>query len=887
MNVTELPKVYQPAEVEAKWYPLWENSGLFRADVNPDKKPYCIVIPPPNITGSLHMGHALNNTIQDILIRTHRMRGFETLWLPGTDHAGIATQAVVEKELKKEGKTRHQLGRDAFLERVWAWREESGRTIVGQLKRLGASCDWSRERFTMDPECTLAVRVAFGHLFRKGYIYRGKRIVNWCTRCLTALSDLEVEHTQDKNGKIYHLRYGLESGGHVVIATTRPETILADVAIAVHPEDERYKALVGTNAILPLVERKLKIIADPIVEREFGTGALKVTPAHDANDYEIGQRHGLESLVCMDLHGIINDLVGAYQGLERFECRKKIMEDLRAADAVEKEEDYEVALARCYRCDTVLEPYLSDQWYVNMEKLGKPALDVVKDGKIDFYPERFKGLYINWMENLRDWCISRQLWWGHRVPVWTCGNCGHQDAHVDLPERCPKCDSVEYHQETDVLDTWFSSALWPLSTLGWPADTPDLAYFYPTSVLSTARDILYLWVARMIMMGLEFKHEIPYRDVYVHATVLARDGRRMSKSLGTGVDPLELFDKFGTDATRFGLAWMTGQGQDIRYSEERIEMSRNFANKIWNAFRLIQKFLPEKHFQDIPGERELWRLEDAWILDRLQRSITTVTEAIARYAFDEAARELYEFFWDDFCDWYLELVKPVFYERKDIHEQQKTGIILDYVFSTFLRLLHPIMPFITEEIWHAMPGDRGFIMVAAWPQPFDALREGRVEQNFALLQEVIRGIRNMRAEVSIPPKDDVAVTVVFHDLAPREVLAENEDAIRRLAGATPITIIDSLEDKPKAALSARVGGGELFMPLAGAIDLGKEIARLEKELQDVAQNIERTRTKLSKPDFVERAKPEVVERERARLEELAAHRMKVSDRLGALKELSV
>jgi valyl-tRNA synthetase len=885
----ELSTKYQPSEVESRWYPVWEQNGLFGARADSKKKSYSIVIPPPNITGSLHMGHALNNTIQDILIRMHRMQGDEALWFPGTDHAGIATQTMVEKDLAKQGIRKKDIGREKFLEHVWAWREKYGRTIVDQLKRLGASCDWSRERFTMDPQCTKAVREAFYRLYKKKYIYKDKYIVNWCPRCLTALSDLEAEHEDDANAKLYHLKYPLEQpvGGRdsITIATTRPETILADVAIAVNPSDERYTDVVGKSAILPLVGRKLRIVADQHALKEFGSGALKVTPAHDLNDFEIGRRHKLETLVCMDERGKINDLFPKYQGLDRFECRKQIVEDLREGGYLVKEEQYTVPLAKCYRCHTVLEPYLSDQWFMDMSELAKPAIEVARDGRVQFFPERFGGLYLNWMENLRPWVLSRQLWWGHRVPIWTCVN-GHQDSHIEDPTECPTCHSKEYSQETDVLDTWFSSGLWPLSTMGWPDEkAPDLNFFYPTAVLSTDRGILYLWVARMIMMGLEFKHEVPFHHVYIHATVLTRDGKRMSKSLGTGVDPLELFDKYGTDATRLGLMLMTSQGQDIRFYEERIGECMRFANKIWNAFRFsMPNFALAKGAASDYKSR--WSVEDRWIMSRLHRLIELVGRSIDEYRFDVAAREMQDFFWGEFCDWYVELSKAVFYERDDTAEKEKTATILLEVFSTFLRLMHPIMPYLTEELWQQLPGDNGYVVVAPWPR-FDAsVHDEEADRHMGLLIDTMRGIRNMRADVNIEAKADVEVTAVFADGTARRILDANADVFRRMAHVVPLKVVEALAEKPQAAVSARCGGGEIFMPIGGHVDLAKETERLNKELSDITQYLERTSAKLNNPSFVEKAKPEVVERERAKVAELEENRQKVAHRLEVLKGLN-
>ncbi len=897
-----MDKQYSFAEVEPRWYAIWEQRGVFTPSSDSERPPYSVVIPPPNITGSLHMGHALNNTIQDILIRTRRMQGFSALWVPGTDHAGIATQAVVEKSIAREGLTRFDLGRERFMERVWKWREEYGRTIVGQLKRLGASCDWSRERFTMDLQCTRAVREAFYRLYQKGWIYRGKYIVNWCPRCLTALSDLEVEHETDPAGNIYHIRYPLDDETAIVIATTRPETILADSAIAINPRLEYvgddgisrpnpWKHLAGRKARLPLVGRLLPIIEDSHVELGFGTGALKVTPGHDVNDFAIGSRHALETIVVMDEHGCMNEAAGVYAGLDRFKCRARILEDLEREGYLVKVEPYPVALGRCYRCNTVLEPYLSDQWFMRMEEIARPATEVVREGRVRFWPQRFGDLYLRWMENLRDWCIGRQLWWGHRVPVWTCEN-GHQEAYRDDPTQCVRCDSKGLVQDPDVLDTWFSSALWPLSTMGWPAETEDLRRYYPTSVLSTDRGILYLWVARMIMTGLEFKGDIPFSDVYIHATVLTRDGRRMSKSKGTGIDPLVLFEQYGTDATRFGLAWMTGQGQDIRFSEERIQMSRNFANKIWNAVRLALRLLEHggvtsmaSPFATPSHDRACWSLYDRWIVSRLQEVVAKVSQAVDDFAFEVVARTLYDFFWDEFCDWYLELIKPVFYDRQDPGEQQRTAGVLGGVLSVFLRLLHPVMPFITEECWQTLSGDNSLIATAPWPTVDDALRDAAADEEMALLTDIVRGIRQMRAELSTPPRDDTEVVLVFESAATRAVLEANSEVLRRLVHANPVTLLARLEQKLPAALSVRSYGGELFLPLPASMELDRELARLEKECADTDGLIAAAGAKLARPGFVEKARPEVVERERAKLGELEATRARIVQRLEVMRGL--
>lgn len=911
-----LPKVYRPSNIERSRYEEWMRNDLFRARVNPEKRPFCIVIPPPNITGSLHLGHALDNTIQDILIRYKRMRGFESLWIPGTDHAGIATQTVVEKELAKEGKTRHLLGREKFVEKVWQWREEYGRTIVMQLQRLGVSCDWNRERFTLDEICSRAVREAFLRLFEKGLIYRDRLIINWCPRCLTALSDLEVEH-EERASSLWYLCYPFEEGeGGITIATTRPETILADTAVAVNPQDERYRELVGRKAILPLVRRKLPIIADPRVDPDFGTGALKITPAHDPADFAIGQDHDLPVIVCIDEKGNMNEEAGVYRGMDRDECRKEILKDLGSGGFLVKEEEYVHSVGQCYRCETVIEPYLSLQWFMRMKSLAKPAIEAVRDGRVRFVPERFSKTYLYWMENIRDWCISRQLWWGHRIPVWYCKSChpevawagtgiGHavgtptvrEYREIRVPERvtpivpnpggkdpesCPRCASTDLIQDPDVLDTWFSSGMWPFSTMGWPDHTPDLEYFYPTSVLVTARDIIFLWVARMIMMGMEFIGDVPFRDVYIHATILARDGKRMSKSLGTGVDPLYLFEKYGTDATRFGLVYQTAQGQDIRYTEERMEMSRNFANKIWNAARLSLSLMnDELPPRRDPREYQL-TLPDRWILSQINSVIKNVTDHLEEYAFDEVSRMLYDFFWDEFCDWFLEIIKPAFYEREDRIEQEKIICILEYVFSRYLRVLHPLMPFITEEIWRNLPGERPSISISPWPDEDQALVDPVAESEMQLLIECVSSIRNLRSILRLPPGRRCRIIVEAPSSDSGYILEANATIISRLSASNPLEIVRSIDPKPPMALTSLVRDIHILLPIEDKTELLQETERLKCELQELAGDLKKSMDKLSNQEFLERAPREIVIRELDREKELEEHARKLRERLKVL-----
>ena len=884
MKTIELEKVYKPEKVEEKWYKLWENNKKFASSPDPDKEPYCIVIPPPNVTGSLHMGHALDNTIQDILIRLKRMQGFEALWIPGTDHAGIATQKVVEKSLAKEGKTRWDLGREKFLERVWEWKEQYGGTIVNQLKRMGCSCDWDRERFTMDEGLSKAVREEFVSLYDEGKIYRGKRIINWCPHCLTALSDLEVEH-EDVKGKFYHLRYPYEDGeGGLTIATTRPETILADTAVAVNPNDPRYKDKIGKNVILPLVGRKLPIIADEAVEIDFGTGALKITPAHDLNDYEVGQRHSLDTIVCMDEKGMMNEEAGKYKGMERFECRKAIVKDLEDGGFLVKVDDYDLGVGTCYRCHGVIEPYLSEQWFVDMKELAKPAIEKVKDGTTKFYPDRFSKIYLDWLENIRDWCISRELWWGHRIPVWVCENCGNEGAFRIDPDKCPKCGSEKFIQEDFVLDTWFSSGLWPFSTLGWPDKTPELEYYYPTNVLVTARDIIFLWVSRMMMMGLHFMGKVPFNDIYIHATILNREGRRMSKSLGTGVDPLLIFDKFGVDATRFGLIAMTEQGQDIRFTEERIENSRNFGNKIWNASRFLLMQLPTSHLNHTPGEFEL-PLWDRWILSKLNRLTEEVTQQYEDYQLDLVSKNLYQFFWDSFCDWYIEIVKPCLY-GDDEKAKERSLWILETVMDRFLRLLHPIMPFLTEEIWGFLPKNRGseeepdkMLITANWPKADKSLLDDEAEKEFELIIEVIGALRNMRAEAKLTPRQEASFIIEAANNDERNILENNREILSHIALAKSLEIAASSGKAYKKSLSARVREIDLYMPLEGLIDLGKEMDRLLKEKMKQEKIVNSLQKKCSNPGFLAKAKPEIVEKEKKRLEEALDQMRRIEERI--------
>ncbi len=902
-----LTKVYDPSETESKWYSVWESRGYFTSKIDPNKEPFTIVIPPPNVTGSLHMGHALNNTIQDVIVRRKRMQGQATLWLPGTDHAGIATQNKVEQHLEAEGLTRHDVGRDEFIKRVWKWKEEYGATIINQLKRLGCSCDWSRERFTMDEGYSKAVKEVFVRLYEDGLIYRGHRIINWCPRCHTALSDIEVEH-QDVEGGLWHIRYGLaDETGYLVIATTRPETLLGDTAVAVNPNDDRYKHLIGKEAVLPLVGRRLPIVGDEHVDPAFGTGALKVTPAHDPNDFEIGERHNLEQVNIFGPDAHINENGGKFAGMERFEARKAVIEALKEEGLLEKHETHMHAVGHCYRCHTVIEPYLSEQWFVDMKPLAGPAIDAVRRGEVTFSPERWSRVYFDWMENIRDWCISRQIWWGHQIPAWYCQACGETVVAAQTPESCTKCGKSELEQDPDVLDTWFSSALWPFATLGWPDKTDDLDYFYPTSILSTARDILYLWVARMIMSGIKFVGQAPFHTVIIHPTVLNKEGRRMSKSLGTGIDPLELIDKYGTDATRFGLMVQATTMQDMRFTEEKLEMSRNFSNKIWNAARFVLMNIDDADKQAIQvGLEDLsadkLSLPDRWILSRCQKLIGAVSASLDEYDFGGASRHLYDFFWSEFCDWYLELAKPKLYaeiegEAKEgepdarlsaaAHDSLMTKVVLVKVLDTTLRLLHPFMPFITEELWQAVReksfGDGESLMIADWPTDEAALIDEAAEKEIEFLQEVITSVRTIRAEHKVPPSTKILVLVNAKDEEALKTVVSGQELITRLARVSELRTGVNI-DRPEQSAMAVVGAVEIYIPLTGLVDVKKETDRLKKDLDRIEQDLDKIDKKLANAGFVNKAPAEVVEKQKNKRDELNQRRTKINEQLNLLSQ---
>ncbi len=866
----ELPKAYDPHTVEEKWYSYWIERGYFYSSVDKNKKKFSIVIPPPNVTGSLHMGHALNNTIQDIFIRWKRMQGYNTMWLPGTDHAGIATQNVVERALAQEGLKKEDLGREKFLERVWEWKEKYGGKIIHQLKRLGASCDWKRERFTLDEGLSKAVREVFVRLFREGLIYRGNYIINWCPRCGTALSDIEVEHEEVK-GNLWYVRYPIvdESSSYITVATTRPETILGDVAVAVHPEDERYKTLIGKRVKIPLTDRIGYIIADTMVDSSFGTGAVKITPAHDPNDFLVAQRHGLKYIQVIGPDGKMTEESGKrYKGLDRLECRRKVVEDLMKENLLEKVEDYTHAVGHCYRCKTIVEPYLSEQWFVKMKPLAEPAIRAVKEGKIRFIPKTWEKVYYDWMENIRDWCISRQLWWGHRIPVWYCQRCGHMNAFTDPPDNCEKCGSTELVQDNDVLDTWFSSALWPFSTLGWPEKTPDLEYYYPTDLLVTGFDIIFFWVARMIMMGLKFMGDVPFYDVYIHALVRDEEGKKMSKSFGNVIDPLDMIEKYGADALRFTLASLTIQGRDIRLSESKIESSKNFANKIWNALRFILMNIKDLEPRELKKEMLQMDLSDRWILSRTQKTIKEVTKLLENYYVGESAKVLYDFIWGEFCDWYIEISKGTLYDEKAGELRKKSvKYILWEVSSIILRLLHPFMPFITEELWQHLPATSESIVIAPWPKVDESLIDEDAERRMTYIMETIRSIRNLRAEMDIQPGKKVRVIIKPYDAEYEDLIQANKDHIIRLSTLSELQISWDFQRSRGCAVGV-IDKAEIFMPLGEIMDIEKESLRLKRELIEIEKEIERINAKLSNEEFLQKAPESVIDKEKKKLEEL-------------------
>ena len=876
----ELPKVYEPQEAEARIYEKWEKAGCFKGHRDPKKKPFTIVMPPPNVTGQLHMGHAMDCALQDILIRFKRMEGYSALWVPGIDHAGIATQIKVEEELRKnEGLTRYDLGREKFLERVWDWKNRFGDRIVKQQKKMGISCDWSRSRFTMDEGCSHAVRETFCNLYEKGLIYKGSRIINWCPNCTTALSDAEVEY-QDKPGHLWHMRYPLTDGsGYLVVATTRPETMMGDTGVAVNPNDDRYKHLVGKTCILPIMNREIPIVADDYVEMDFGTGCVKMTPAHDPNDFEVGLRHNLETIRVLDDNGKVNANGGKYEGMDRYECRKAVIADLEEQGLIEKIEPYSHNVGTCYRCHNDVEPIISAQWFVKMAPLADEALKAVTEGKTKFVPERFSKTYTNWMENVHDWCISRQLWWGHQIPVWYCDDCGKMTVSREDACECAHCHSKNIHQDPDVLDTWFSSALWPFSTLGWPDKTEDLDYFYPTDVLVTGYDIIFFWVARMIFSACEQTKVPPFHTVFIHGLVRDDKGRKMSKSLGNGIDPLEIADKYGADALRFNLVTGNSPGNDMRFYTERCEAMRNFANKIWNASRFLMMNLSIDHCE-LPEKLEL---EDKWILSKLNRVIPEITDNMDRYELGVAAQKIYDFIWDDYCDWYIEMTKPRL-QGDDEDSKVRAQQVLCYVLTNMLKLLHPFMPFITEEIWQALPRENGetaqFLMMSKWPEADEAMNFSQEEQAMELVMDAIRAVRARRNELNVPPSKKAHLTIATEQA---QVFELGIPTLKRLAYASDVTIVAAGEAPAETGMvSVVTHAAQIFMPLAELVDLAKEKQRVEKELKKNSAELEKLNTKLGNPGFVNKAPEHVVAAEKERAVKLTELVAKLEEQLKTL-----
>ena len=873
----ELNKVYDPKAVESEIYKMWEEGGYFHAERDESKKPFTIVMPPPNVTGQLHMGHAMDATLQDSIIRFKRMQGYNALWIPGVDHAGIATQIKVEEELRKEGLTRYDLGREKFLERVWDWKNRFGNRIVEQQKKLGASCDWDRARFTMDEGCSKAVREVFVSLYEKGLIYKGSRIINWCPHCVTALSDAEVEYV-DKPGHLWHIRYPLEDGsGEVVVATTRPETMLGDSGVCVNPNDDRYRSIVGKNVILPLLNKPIPVVADDYAEMEFGTGCVKMTPAHDPNDFEVGLRHNLEVIRVLDDEGKVNSLGGKYEGMDRYEARKAIVADLEAQGYLVKVEDYSHNVGTCYRCHNDVEPIISAQWFVKMKPLAEEAIRVVKDGETRFVPDRFTKTYLNWMENVRDWCISRQLWWGHQIPAWTCADCGHITVSREDACKCEKCGSANIERDPDVLDTWFSSALWPFETLGWPEKTPDLDYFYPTDVLVTGYDIIFFWVARMIFSGCEHTGRTPFHTVLIHGLVRDDKGRKMSKSLGNGIDPLEMIDQYGCDALRMNMVTSNSPGNDMRFYVERCEAMRNFANKLWNASRYVMMNLGENF---VPGLPENLEIADKWVLSKLNTLISEVTENMEHYELGIAVQKIYDFIWDTYCDWYIELTKARLYSEEADRKQTALQVLV-YVLDQTLRLLHPFMPYITEEIWQSLPHEGKALIVAKWPVTSEALSFKEEEAHMESVMNAIRAIRNRRAEMNVPPSKKATLYVLT---SKPQIFTEGEGFIQRLAYADRVELLESEPANLDGMVTCATADAKLFIPMGQLVDITKELERIAKELDKARKNLASIQGKLSNEKFTARAPEAVVNAEREKAKKAADLIASLEESEAALKK---
>ena len=877
---------YNPKEIEQQWYTYWEEKGYFHEEVDTNKEPFSIVLPPPNVTGQLHMGHALDNTLQDILIRTKRMQGYNVLWMPGTDHAGIATQVKVEENIMKtEGKSRHDLGREEFLKRVWEWKQEYGSTIVKQIRSLGASCDWTRERFTLDEGYHEAVLKVFVALYEKGLIYRGERITNWCPNCLTALSDIEVEH-EDENGHLWHIKYPVigEEDTFLTVATTRPETMFGDVAVAVNPNDERYAHLVGKELLLPFVNRHIPIIADEYVDQSFGTGCVKITPAHDPNDFEMGQRHNLESIVVMNPDGTMNAGAGHFVNMPRELARKQVVAELEAQGLLEKVEDHGHSVGHCSRCNTTVEPMVSKQWFVSMEPLAKPALEVVRDKSIEFVPERFTKTYTNWLESIRDWCISRQLWWGHRIPAWYCQDCGETIVTADTLTECPHCHG-KVEQDPDVLDTWFSSALWPFATMGWPEDTEEVKHWYPTSVMVTGYDIIFFWVARMIFMGLEFKDEIPFKHVFIHGLVRDSQGRKMSKSLGNGINPLEVIEEYGADALRFTLVTGNTPGNDMRFYMERVEANRNFANKIWNASKFVLMNLEGFDESFVPSAED-YTLADKWILEEYNKTVTNITNNLDKFELGEAASAVYDFIWNTYCDWYIELAKPRLYNKEGGHDRQTAQYLLVSILRHMMELLHPFMPFVTEHIWQHLPHEGDSIMVAPWPSTLSMEGFSSAAAHMNVMMDGIKGIRNMRAEMNVPmgKRSEVILVPATEEL--KGILETHGDYFHTLGWAEKVTVLSPDAPKPENATVTVVNGLEVYLLLKDLIDADKEKERIAKEQATVLKEIARLEGKLNNQGFLAKAPEAVVAKEKEKLEEYKQKQQALNEREEFLKTLA-
>ena len=884
MKKEELNKSYESCDVEERWYRRWLDEGLFRAEDKSDKKPFSIVIPPPNVTGILHMGHALNNVLQDIIVRYKRMQGYNALWMPGTDHAGIATQNVVEQALAREGTTRHDIGREKFIEKVWEWREKYGGVIINQLHKLGCSCDWSRERFTMDEGLSRAVREVFVRLYKDGLIYQDDYIVNWCPRCHTAISDLEVEYEEEATS-LWHIRYPYADGeGEIIVATTRPETMLGDTAVAVNPDDERYAGITGKEVILPLVNKRIPVVADDYVSREFGTGAVKITPSADPNDFAIAQRHDLDLVVIMDGDAIINENGGVYQGQDCYTCRNNIVKDLKKGGYLVKTEPYLHNIGRCYRCKTIVEPSVSKQWFVKVKPLARTAIAAVVKGETKIVPSTWEATYFDWMDNIRDWCISRQIWWGHRIPVWYCDDCGNVMVAVEDPDSCSKCEGTSLRQDEDVLDTWFSSALWPFSTMGWPDKTEALKTFYPTSLLVTGFDIIFFWVARMMMMGLYVMGEVPFADVYLHALVRDEKGDKMSKSKGNSIDPLEMIDQYGSDALRFTLAAFTAQGRDVKMSEERIKGYRHFVNKIWNAARFSLMNLEDYPAETIL-ESEEYSLCDRWIMDSLNTTVGDVRKALDEFRFNDAAGRIYQFIWHEFCDWYLELIKPALYEKQSPQARLAAQKTLLMVLKTAIQLLHPFMPFVTEEIWHKLTTDEGYIIVSKFPEQDDFLRDEDARDRMEIVKNIINSIRNIRGVMNVSPSKKLKVLVSVPDGNMLSIIENGRNYIKDIAKLEDLEINENAVE-PKGCATGIVGSVKVYVFLEGVVDVAAEKARLKKEMKKLDKDLGFISKKLGNQDFLEKASKDIVEKEENKFRNLKEKSGVLEDALDRLRSIA-